>query len=303
MKFVLLSDIHGTSKNPIARKDFLQETFKSKLRFVFEHAQRIGAVILQAGDLSHKPRDWTVLDILIDTFNEFPNVAMYSVMGQHDSYMRSSLDDAPTSMSVLVKTKKLWFLSSEPIKFVDNVYVYGASWRQKWTAPKGKKNIMVAHYPVAEKAVYPGHKFFLPEDVAVGWSDFNVILVGDVHRLFFKEVDNTYIVNTGPMLRREGDKYNFKHRPCFFVWDSETETMEKVEIPHEPAEKVLTRTHLDNKKKNIKTIEDLEEVIHQIRESNLEGPKIKEILSRIMEEYGASRKVRRIIAEVMIDES
>ena len=34
MKFVLLSDIHATSKNPIARKDDIQITFLNKLNAV-----------------------------------------------------------------------------------------------------------------------------------------------------------------------------------------------------------------------------------------------------------------------------
>jgi len=54
-----------------------------------------------------------------------------------------------------------------------------------------------------------------------------------------------YIVNAGPMIRREATEYNFQHRPGFFVWNIAKERMTWVEIPHEKAEVVLSRLHIE----------------------------------------------------------
>lgn len=298
MKFVLLSDIHATSTNPIARKDTVRETLYKKFKFVFSYAEKYKACILQAGDLSDKPRDWFILDMLIDLFNEYPTVKMFSVKGQHDMYMRSTLEETPTTMNLLIKTGKIVYLNAEAIK-IANINIYGASWGDKIITPKGKNNVLVTHHSVSREAIYPKHKFSTPTKFALNLKNYRLILVGDVHRKFFEKVNNTKIVNTGPMFRKECEEYNFKHKPCFFVWDSKTFFIKKIEIPHELAKKVLTRIHINNKIKNERSDESLDKIIGKIKTSGLPTLKMKEILIKVINKCNANKRTIKVINEVM----
>lgn len=310
MKILLLSDTHVTDKNSFARKDNVRKTLIGKLDFIFKYATKHKTPILQAGDLSDKSRNWFVLDILIDLFNKYPKVKMFSVIGQHDSYMRSSLEDTPTTMSLLVKTNKIKILSSQPHCFNalgkgNDVNVYGSSWKEKIPEPKGKINILVAHYPISKRSIYPGHKFLKPAEFALEHKNYDLILVGDVHRKFLVEVNGSIIVNTGPMFRKEADLYNFRHKPCFYIWDSvKCAIIKKVIIPHKPANEVLTRSHIKNKVSKKNKIESLENVVEEIKSSDvLSKPKVTELLEEIIKKRNASTKVQKIIGKAIQDEN
>jgi predicted phosphodiesterase len=299
MKFILLSDIHGTSQNPISRKDDILETFKNKLEYVLRYCLKINGVILQAGDFSNKARDWYVLSTTLDLLNTYAEVKMYCIMGQHDSYMRAAIEDSPTTMGILTKTNRLNFLSEKPT-VIDGVHIYGASWKQKAPKPQGEKNILVIHAPISKKALFPGHKFIEVKDFTKKNKKYDLILCGDTHRYFTWSSGSTQLVNTGPMLRKEGDEYNFKHKPCFFVWDSDTLELERIIIPHEPAHKILSRAKGKTKlKQSEESTESLDDIIQKINETGTPNQKIKEIILSIIEKHRVSRKVKSIIRKAM----
>ena len=65
MKFLLLSDTHGTGKNPVGRKDNIMETFDRKFTYILNYAEEHNLPILQAGDLTHTSRNWEMLAYLV----------------------------------------------------------------------------------------------------------------------------------------------------------------------------------------------------------------------------------------------
>jgi len=69
MKILLLSDLHLVVDNPVARLDDLTEIQWDKLDWVYEYAKKNGVeLVLQAGDLTHTKRSWSLLKRLTDFF-------------------------------------------------------------------------------------------------------------------------------------------------------------------------------------------------------------------------------------------
>jgi hypothetical protein len=98
-------------------------------------------------------------------------------------------------------------------------------------------------------------------------SGYDLILCGDIHQKFCFSYKGRHIVNAGPMIRKEATAYNFLHKPGFFVYDTDTQLMpEWVEIPHAPADQVLSRTHIDY---DAEAITVLDEFIGSIVDSDL----------------------------------
>lgn len=294
MKFVCLSDIHAVSKNPVGRKDEIDKTFIKKMIFVLSYAKEHKAKILQAGDFFHRPRDWRLLNIMVELINKY-KVDIYTIYGQHDMYMYSDVEDSPTTMSILAKTGHFHILSGKPVRFGE-VYVYGASYGSRVPRPKGDVNVLVIHAPIAAKEVYPDQDYASPEYFMRKNKKYDLIVAGDVHRQFIKNLKTRQLVNTGPMLRLEATEYNMKHRPSLFVWDSKTFSLEKIEIPHKRAFRVLSREHIE-------TSQDVEDAIKNftdtMKRTRIDFLDITDAIEKLVESSNASMKVKRIISKAM----
>jgi predicted MPP superfamily phosphohydrolase len=144
VKFLLLSDVHGTDKLPVARKDDIWKTFDFKFSYILNYAREHAIPILQAGDLSDKSRNWNVLDYFINKLNK--RIKFMSVFGQHDMYYRSNPNVTPSTLLTLIKTGFITPLSTTPTS-VENVDIYGANWGDEIPEPKNqnKRNVLVIH--------------------------------------------------------------------------------------------------------------------------------------------------------------
>lgn len=251
MKLILLSDVHLSSKTPIGRLDDYRKTCLRKFEYVLKYAQKINAMILQAGDLFDKPRDWFILIDLNKMLKKYKYV-LNCAYGQHDTYMYSVENRVYTSMGVLWTNDLINVLSEEPqnFGFALNCDFYGASFNPNLTIPKivdkKKTNILVIHGTISDQAIYPGQQFYLAEQFLKDHKNFDLILCADIHRHFHFKSNDRHLVNTGPMMRKEATAYNFTHKPCFYVYDTETKKLTKETIPHEPAEQVLSRKHIES---------------------------------------------------------
>lgn len=301
MNFVLLSDIHATVKNPVGRKDDVRKTLFRKLRFIFKMAKRRDAIILQAGDFFDKPRDWNLLLSIINLIKTY-KIKIYTVYGQHDTYLRANINKTGTTLGVLFKTGYLNILSDEPVR-ENGVKIYGASWGQEIPKPKGRNNILVVHAPVSVSKLYPKHKFIKPDEFASQWKKYDLILVGDIHRSFFYANDSTTVINTGPMLRLDATEYNMDHRPCGYVYNSESKTLDKFTIPHEDGEQVIIRSHIEQSQFNESVMEkfvnSLELDIDDDKSSD--AMTIGEILLDYYKKKSIKNRIQKIIAKEMED--
>lgn len=298
MKFLLLSDIHATNCNPVGRKDSIIDAFRKKFLFVLRYAKKNKCIILQAGDFLDKSRDWHILYLMIKLLNKY-KVRLFSILGQHDMYMRGS---TPTTMGVLNRIGLINILNKNPIK-VKNVYLYGCGWGSSIPVPKKDGiNILVIHASITTKAVYPGHDFttvryFLRKNK--GWD---LVLVGDIHiqSIYNPKNGDTIVVNTGPMLRLTSTKYNLTHHPCFCIYNTETHSLKKVEIPHKPAKEVLTRDHLKIKRRedtlSEKSLAKFVKLMIAKQQKSLLT--LRQLMQKIMKKKNTNKRTQNLLLEI-----
>lgn len=251
---ILLSDLHLLWNNPEARLDNLVETQFEKLKFIFDFAVENNAVVLQAGDFFDRPRSWYLLPKFMEFMEGYKNVRIYTVYGQHDTYMYHEGTRHATNLGILEKAGLVTVLDNKPTR-IDDCVVYGCSWGMEVPEVKSDGfNILVVHAPIGEESLWPGHEYQDAQVFLRKYKDYSLILCGDIHRKFFYTIKNREILNTGPLVRKEASEYNFIHKPCFgFV---SYRKLELIDIPHRPADEVLSRDHLNHARENTQMLDE-----------------------------------------------
>lgn len=250
MNYILLSDAHLLIKNPVGRLDNLVEVQFDKLNYVLSYALEIGAIVLIAGDIGDIPRSWYLLPKIIETFMEYKNngLEIGIVYGQHDTYLYSEETKAATMLGILDKSQIVTNLDNVPESFGWDDSIYGCYFGGVVPKPKKREygiNILVIHAPIARKPAFPNHKYIDAKSFLKKYKGYDLILCGDIHRRFLIKYKGRIICNTGPMVRKVAEDYNFTFKPGFYVYDSNDRSIRLEEIPHQPAEKVLTRKHIE----------------------------------------------------------
>jgi len=304
MKIVLLSDLHLLWQNPVARLDNLVEVQFDKLSYVWGWGGRNRAILLQSGDFNDRPRSWTGLPQII-TFLKGYRTKIYCVAGQHDYYMYSEESKPSTSLGILNEIGLVKILNEDPI-YVDyynnkknHISLYGCSFGEKIPEIKNKNdfNILVIHAPIAEESLFPNQNYMDAKKFLKENKDYNLILCGDIHREFCIEFNGRHIINTGCVLRKTADEYNFKYEPCFYSYDTDTRKIEKHIIPHKPAEEVLSRNHIENK---VETDLILDEFVKNIQDTKeFSGVNIVENLFEFIKQQNVSKDIQNIIAGIV----
>jgi DNA repair exonuclease SbcCD nuclease subunit len=299
MKLILLSDVHLSSKTPIGRLDDYRKTCLRKFEYVLKYAQKLNAMILQAGDLFDKPRDWFILLDVIQLLRCYP-VKFWCVYGQHDTYMYSIENRDYTSMGVLARNNLINILDQNPHNQASGYEIYGTSFNPDLLIPKpkGKKpNILVAHATISDQALYPGQAYYSAKKFLQDYKAFDLILCADIHRHFYFSDKGRYLVNTGPMMRKEASHYNFSHEPCFYVYDTETKKLSRGKIPCEPAKKVLSRKHIES---SVEADTMLETFIAAVRDDKMEvGANLVDNIHKFLKKNKIDKTISNIIEEVM----
>lgn len=301
MNYILLSDIHATSKQPVGRKDDIVKAFFRKFTFILRYARKHKATILQAGDFFHRPRDWHLLFRIMALLKRY-KVKIYTVYGQHDTYLYADVDRSPTTLGILRRANMVQLLTEEPVH-ENGVNIYGCSWAQKIPIAKAgtlDTNILVVHAPISDIEVFPGHKYFGPKAFIRKYKGYDLILAGDTHRQILATSSSTQLVNTGPMLRLEATEYNMAHHPCAYVYDPKDLSLEQLKIPHADADEVLTRGHLET---STHISEVLQDFIDSLKEGPLEKMSLYDNIHQYIEDNEITDEVKDILSGVMGDES
>ena len=305
MKFIILSDLHLTCNTPVARLDNIEETWKRKFEFILKYSVENDFPIIIAGDVFDKPRDWKTLSEFIKLITQYEPSIM-AVFGQHDMYLYSANKDY-TSLGILIKSELVGELGEVPAGggANDRVKIYGASWGQEVPLPNyddGCVNILVIHKNISDRPLFPGHEYTDALQFLQKHPEYQVIVCGDIHRRFYAggipklERNRRIIINPGPLLRMEATEYNMTYEPKFAVLDIDTQSVEWVTIPHEPAEKVLSRKHIENKKE---TESMLDEFIKNVSVDHKITFSFKENLQEYLTKNKTSQEIKDVISKIM----
>jgi len=318
MKFALSSDTHLMLDKPVARLDDAHETQKKKVREIIEWCFENDAIWLVAGDFLHQSRSWYLLSSWLDFFKNTwcdsrDDPRIYTVFGQHDTYLYSRTTSRATALGVLSSAGIVNTFTSEPFRFVDihgPVHIYGCNHGEDTPViEKGNSlNILVIHRMIVDVKLWAKQEKcdYAPAFLNT-YKDFDLILCGDCHRKFiFKSLDGKRtICNSGPLLRYEANKYNLDHRPGFYTYDTDTQKIGWKELSHLPASEVLSREHIEEKEE---TNEMLARFIKGVKETNpdLEGEKGRDFrknLIRFFKENKIEDAVKDVLADVMKDQA
>lgn len=262
MKIILLSDLHLLWDKPVGRLDDTKTTQYNKLKYVLDFACGNSRAILQAGDFFDGPRSWRAMVMYIDLLKQYFKIPRWgfgcsinAIFGQHDTYLYHTATRNATALGVLHSAELLNVLSEEPTVWIDenqkstqNIHIYGVSYGQSVPKVVDEKalNILVIHKMVVGTKLWPNQKDYISAPVFLKNNpDYHLILCGDAHQKFLFKDGNRIICNTGPLLRKEASEEMLSHKPGFYEYDTNSKKIVWYEIPHQPAEKVLTRNHID----------------------------------------------------------
>lgn len=249
--FVCCTDLHFTTKTPACRTEmeFQQaQLFKLKQLLVMAEHQTEMKLVLCAGDFfdsATRNMDYQMLSNLIYMFNNHRDVQFITVAGNHDMRFHTN-DLSNTPLNILTSACPNFSVApciSNVVRGNYVVHLYAAEWGfdlEKLAAQhplgsdfhKDKTHLWVGltHRTVFEKTVAPWAEGsgITAEDLIKRCNatqqvqDFDYIITGDNHETFMVGVDDTTLINAGPMLRSSIDKMQFK--PKFAkVWETYAE--------------------------------------------------------------------------------
>jgi predicted phosphodiesterase len=301
MNFILLSDLHFLITNPSSRLDNLPKTQFKKLYFIMKFAQTYNCKILQAGDFSDIPRSWELVSKLAIFFKKYSDIDIFTVFGQHDTYLYSELTRDATTLGVLNKTGCLTILDEIPI-VVGNVRLFGASFGTKVPKIKKKikgiKDVLVIHKSISDKPLFYNHQFTDAYSFLRKHKKYDLILAGDIHRKFKRKIKRRRIINTGPILRTRNTPYMRKHKPGFYVWNSETNKIKWIQIPHDKCEEIfLKKPELSTEGEQFRLIKSIED-IKESDEYKVTG-ELSTILGDVYDEFSITEEVQDLLAELL----
>jgi hypothetical protein len=246
--------------SPEGRKDDVVGAQKIKVDYLLDWCAKHNAYLFVAGDFTHQSRSWYLMDFWLTFLRQQKgDVRIFSIYGQHDTYMYSETTRGATVLGALINAGVVEHLTPVGTSFLEfdiPVRVFGVNYGQAipditTVGEVQDVKILLIHQMIVPHKIWAGQEGYIyAPELLNTYTEFDLILCGDCHRKFlFKSVDGKerYICNTGPMTRYEADEYNFKHKPGFYSYNIATRKLKWHTLPHEPAENVLSRKHIDKR--------------------------------------------------------
>ncbi len=302
IKLLFLSDLHLALETPRSRLDDYFETGFNKLDYILSYAKKHSITeIIQAGDFVDGPRGYQILSKIMSKLDEY-SVTIKLVVGSHDRYLGSENLDF-TNIGILAKAKYVEILNEKPTKLNNKkVSLYGCSYGHKIprVTTLNSINILIIHSSISNLPLpydyIPANKFL--EDN----NNFSIILCGHIHQKFIISNNDRIICNTGPVLRSDASKEMLVHKPSFLVYDTENNDLEEIEIPSEPAEKVLTRIIIEKANHNKKLLTDFITTIKNNQSNNIIKFDVKDMIQQYCKENNIDPEIVKIIEQEMVGE-
>lgn len=227
-RFVACGDIHARNNKPQYRKDNYWRAFRKKLLWVVEYANAQNARLLIAGDLFDSSRVPMHVTNIVTAILQNAIHKPYVVPGQHDLLYHTNIEDTPLFNLHM----------NNVVEILSGVYkdFTGVGFGQE--IPPDANEFLIIH-----KSVTPAEPpFFLDDAVAAQsfmkeYPQFKYIISGDYHPWHYAEREGRSLINVGTLMRNKKDMH--KHKPVVWLIDTEADTVEMKEVPHEPFEDVF----------------------------------------------------------------
>jgi len=260
VKILFTNDWHLLVDTPRCRKDDAYATLVRKVEWIMEYAADNGAIIVIAGDVTDKSRSWRLLAAWTPVFEKYRGkVRIFAVYGQHDTRFYNVESRSATVLGNFIQTGLVEPLYSDrPVRVSGDVCLWGVSYgdelgvsaaTQRKMCDSAIVHVLAIHDMIVPKKLWSGQTgaIYAPEFLNKNIG-FDVIACGDCHRRFVYKAPtgkSRYIVNAGCLIRKTAERYNFTYKPGVWEFDSGTLHMRWVDVPHESADVVLSREHID----------------------------------------------------------
>lgn len=305
MKIICLSDVHLMWEIPIGRLDDIVITQRRKMQFILQWAKKVNGVIVQAGDFFDTARSWHLTEYYVRFFKEYLKVDLFAVYGQHDTYMYSERTRNATGLGLLIADGYVQELNDVGTEIAQGIFAQGVSYGQEVPEPveNADLNVLVIHRMIGPHKLWASQEnlYYAPKFLR-DHKGYDLIVCGDCHRQFRFKDGKRVILNSGCLTRHIADDYNMESaEPGFYAYDTEERTTEFIIVPHEPSEKVLSRKHIEDKKRLDKMMEEFVEGVDEEGESDLSVDFISNLI-QFCAENKITKAVRDLISEVMDEE-
>ena len=116
------------------------------------------------------------------------------------------------------------------------------------------------------------------------------------------EQDGRYIVNSGPLFRKEADMYNLTEAsPGFYFYNTNNKKLKWIDVPHESADKVLSRNHIERQEEIDEAMEEFVSKM-KINDDEMTSVDFMSNLISFLDSNKVEDGVKDILSEVMDEE-
>ena len=300
MKLLLTSDWHLRTQRPMSRMDYSYvDTQTTKLRKIKRVYEMGCDAVLHSGDLfDNVDVSHFITQHYIKILKRF-GMKIYVVPGQHDMRFHSH-EIKNTPIAVLRSAGVITVLDKNPVR-LDNrkVHVYG----QWWGEPTPKilhattLNVLVTHRMVTEQK--PGYKTeYITGRKLLEKTKYDVIVSGDNHETFTVKDGSRVLVNPGSLMRSSIDQ--IYHKPCVFIYDTETRKAEQHFLKVALIGEVLNRSRAKREKKVTKELEEFSDELLEDKISERKGLNFRKNLDLAVRD-AKNHQVGRFISKIVRD--
>jgi DNA repair exonuclease SbcCD nuclease subunit len=277
MKFLCTSDWHLRSTPPKNRVDDFEAELFRKCDYVYNFAYHNQIpYILRAGDLTNSATlPYSITQRYIDLFLNWKEkgVMGIDVAGQHDMrYHSNDLENTPIMTFSAAKSIQL-LTYGDMFEPEEGIHIYGAGWNDPIPEIEDPEafNILIIHSMMISEKIWYGQENYDSARKFLRDNDFDLIVSGDNHKTVVAQdyEKNTWLLNTGSLMRQKSDQMD--HKPCIFIFDTETRKGEIHYIPCKDISQVMNIEKISKEKEQSKELNDLKEKLNEnIEESGLD---------------------------------
>jgi putative phosphoesterase len=218
---ILTADWHLRDVELDCRIDNFQQAQWRKVDFISELQKKYNCPVWHSGDLYEhwKPSPY----LLTETIKYLPE-QFHTVYGNHDQPQHNMELVYKSGINTLATAGKLTVMSGTH---------YGDK-LQKCTFEVEGRKIAVWHvmtYKVNNP--WPGNVDTPARGLIRKHNKFDLILTGHNHKTFIEKHEGRLLVNPGSITRQASDQAD--HKPVVFLYYAESNTVEEVELPYDPA--------------------------------------------------------------------
>ncbi len=267
MKFLCTDDWHLRATTPKNRiDDFSAELFK-KVDWIYNMAYHNQcSYILRAGDLTNSATlPYSVTQKYIDLFLSWKEkgVIGIDIPGQHDMrYHSNDLENTP--IMTFAAAKSIILLGrGDMLEPEEGIHIYGAGWNDPIPEIEDLEafNILIIHSMMISEKIWYGQENYDSARKFLMNNNFDLIVSGDNHKTVIAQDKNKWLINAGSIMRQNSDQ--MEHKPCVFIFDTETRKSELHYIPCKDISQVMNIEKISKEKEQSKELNELKEKLNE----------------------------------------